>query len=91
MQKPAAHCTAVIRGPQAIMLTNQGAILELSGRQTGLIVNLDLSGLALRIEVDVPAGAVPHVPSVRELLVHLVGRVGGEPERVQRDVHQRGV
>lgn len=42
---------AVIRGAQAIVLTNQkGAILELSGRQTGLIVNLDLSGLALTLK-----------------------------------------
>jgi len=41
---------AVIRGPQAIVLTNQkGAVLELSGSQTGLIVNLDLSGLALTL------------------------------------------
>ena len=40
----------VIRGPQAIVLTNQnGAILELSGNQTGLMVNLDLSGLALTL------------------------------------------
>ena len=35
----------------ALVLTNQkGAILELSGRQTGLIVNLDLSGLALTVK-----------------------------------------
>ena len=48
MQKPAAHCTAVIRGPQAIALTNQrGAVLQLSGTQTGLMTNLDLSGMAL--------------------------------------------
>ena len=40
----------VIRGPQAIILTNQkGAILELSGIQTGLMVNLDLSGMALSL------------------------------------------
>jgi hypothetical protein len=40
----------VIRGPQAIVLTNQkGAILELSGNQTGLMVNLDLSGMALSL------------------------------------------
>ena len=33
------------------MLTNQnGAMLELSGTQTGLIVNLDLSGLALTVK-----------------------------------------
>lgn len=40
----------VIRGPQAIILTNQnGALLELSGRQTGLMINLDLSGMALSL------------------------------------------
>jgi hypothetical protein len=40
----------VIRGAQAIVLTNQkGAVLQLSGRQTGLMVNLDLSGLALSL------------------------------------------
>jgi hypothetical protein len=40
----------VIRGPQAIVLTNQkGAVLELSGNQTGLMVNLDLSGMALSL------------------------------------------
>jgi hypothetical protein len=42
---------AVIRGAQAIVLTNQkGALLELSGSQRGLIVNLDLSGLALSLQ-----------------------------------------
>ena len=42
---------AIIKGAQAIVLTNQkGAILELSGTQTGLIVNLDLSGLALTLK-----------------------------------------
>jgi hypothetical protein len=41
---------AVLRGAQAIVLTNQkGALLELSGQQKGLIVNLDLSGLALSL------------------------------------------
>ena len=40
----------VIRGPQAIVLANQkGAVLELSGRQTGLMLNLDLSGMALTL------------------------------------------
>jgi hypothetical protein len=40
----------VIRGPQAIILTNQkGAVLEVSGQQTGLMVNLDLSGMALSL------------------------------------------
>ena len=42
---------AIIKGAQAIVLTNQkGAILELSGAQTGLMVNLDLSGLALTLK-----------------------------------------
>ncbi len=41
---------AVGRGAQAIILTNQkGAVLELSGEQSGLIVSLDLSGLALSL------------------------------------------
>ena len=39
---------AVGGGASAIVLTNQnGAILELSGRQVGLIANADLSGLAI--------------------------------------------
>jgi lipid-binding SYLF domain-containing protein len=42
---------AVGRGAQAIVLTNQnGAVLELSGEQDGLIVSLDLSGLALSVK-----------------------------------------
>jgi hypothetical protein len=41
---------AVVRGAQAVVLTNQkGAVLELAGRQTGLIVSLDLSGMALSL------------------------------------------
>lgn len=41
---------AVIRGPQAVILTNQrGAVMELSGTQTGLIVNLDLNGMAVSL------------------------------------------
>ncbi len=41
----------VIRGPQAIVLTNQkGAVLEVSGRQTGLMINLDLAGMALTLK-----------------------------------------
>ena len=40
----------VIRGPQAIVLVNQkGAVLELSGVQTGLMLNLDLSGMGLTL------------------------------------------
>lgn len=42
---------AVGRGAQVVVLTNQnGAILELSGEQSGLIVSLDLSGLALSLK-----------------------------------------
>src|SRR5580700_2144836 len=42
---------AVGRGAQAIVLTNQnGAVLALSGMQNGLIVSLDLSGLALSLK-----------------------------------------
>ena len=41
---------AVIRGPQAVILTNQrGAVMELSGSQTGLMVNLDLNGMAVSL------------------------------------------
>ena len=39
---------AIGTGVRGIVLTNQnGAILELSGKQLGLIANLDLSGLAV--------------------------------------------
>jgi hypothetical protein len=38
-------------GVRGILLTNQnGAILELSGKQVGLIANLDLSGLAITLK-----------------------------------------
>ncbi|QUS41150.1 hypothetical protein RPMA_21615 [Tardiphaga alba] len=41
---------AIGRGVGAIVLTNEkGAILELTGRQTGLMVNADLSGLAISL------------------------------------------
>jgi hypothetical protein len=41
---------AVIRGPQAVILTNQrGAVMELAGGQTGLMVNLDLNGMAVSL------------------------------------------
>ena len=41
---------AVGKGAQVIILTNQnGAVLELTGEQTGLIVSVDLSGLALSL------------------------------------------
>ena len=37
------------RGARGIILTNQkGAVLELTGRQVGLMANVDLSGLASR-------------------------------------------
>ncbi|MGE5509865.1 MAG: hypothetical protein ACM31O_01285 [Bacteroidota bacterium] len=42
---------AVGRGARAIVLTNQkGAVLELSGRQIGLLANVDLSGLAITLK-----------------------------------------
>ena len=42
---------AVGTGARAIALTNQkGAVLELSGSQVGLLVNADLSGLAITLE-----------------------------------------
>ena len=42
---------AVGTGARAIVLTNQnGAVLELSGSQVGLLVNADLSGLAITLE-----------------------------------------
>lgn len=41
---------AIVGGARAIVLTNQkGAVLELSGRQIGLMVNVDLSGLAITL------------------------------------------
>ncbi len=37
-------------GPRAIMLKNEkGAVLQLSGRQTGLMINADLSGMAISL------------------------------------------
>lgn len=42
---------AIVKGAQAVVLTNQnGAVLELTGEQTGAIVSLDLSGLALSLK-----------------------------------------
>ncbi|MGD9869198.1 MAG: hypothetical protein AB7U38_14500 [Hyphomicrobiales bacterium] len=39
------------RGRNVIVLTNEkGAVLELSGSQAGLIVNLDLSGMAITLK-----------------------------------------
>jgi len=41
---------AIVRGPQAAVLSNQrGVVLEVSGAQSGLIVNLDLSGMAVSL------------------------------------------
>lgn len=41
---------AIVGGARAIVLTNQkGAVLELAGRQVGLMVNVDLSGLAISL------------------------------------------
>jgi hypothetical protein len=41
---------AVGTGARAIVLTNQkGAVLELTGRQVGLLANADLSGLAITL------------------------------------------
>ena len=40
-----------MNGPRAIMLRNEkGAVLELQGRQTGLMVNADLSGMAISLK-----------------------------------------
>lgn len=42
---------AVIRGPQAAILTNQkGVVLEVAGAQSGLIVNFDLNGMAVSLK-----------------------------------------
>jgi len=42
---------ALGQGVRAIVLTNQnGALLELSGRQVGLMANADLSGLAITMK-----------------------------------------
>ena len=42
---------AIGGGARAIVLTNQkGAVLELSGRQVGLMANADLSGLAISMK-----------------------------------------
>ena len=42
---------AIVRGPPAAVLTNQkGVILEVAGAQTGVIVNLDLSGMAVSLK-----------------------------------------
>lgn len=41
---------AIVRGPQAAVLTNQkGVVLEVAGAQSGVIVNLDLSGMAVSL------------------------------------------
>ena len=47
----AGAAIAVGAGARAIVLTNQkGAVLELTGRQVGLLANLDLSGLAITLQ-----------------------------------------
>jgi hypothetical protein len=44
-------CAAVGAGVGAIVLTNEkGAVLELAGHQRGLMVNADLSGLAISLQ-----------------------------------------
>jgi hypothetical protein len=51
---------AVGRGVRAIVPTNEkGAVLELSGRQTGLMVNIDLSGLAISRQKETALRALP--------------------------------
>jgi hypothetical protein len=46
----AAGAGLAVGGARAIALTNQkGAVLELSGRQVGLMANADLSGLAITL------------------------------------------
>jgi hypothetical protein len=41
---------AIVRGPQAAVLTNQkGVVLSVAGEQTGLIVNLDLNGMGVTL------------------------------------------
>jgi len=42
---------AIGRGARAIVLTNQkGAVLSLTGQQRGLMINADLSGLAITVK-----------------------------------------
>lgn len=42
---------AVVKGAQVIVMTNdKGAQLELTGRQVGLQINVDLSGLAITVK-----------------------------------------
>jgi hypothetical protein len=42
---------AIGKGARAIVLTNQkGAVLELTGKQVGLLANVDLSGLAITLK-----------------------------------------
>jgi lipid-binding SYLF domain-containing protein len=41
---------AVVRGPQAAVLSNQkGVVLSVAGEQSGLIINIDLSGMAVSL------------------------------------------
>jgi len=42
---------ALVKGAQVIVMTNdKGAKLELTGRQVGLQINVDLSGLAITVK-----------------------------------------
>jgi hypothetical protein len=42
---------AIVRGPQAAVLTNQkGVVLEVAGAQSGVIINIDLSGMAVSLK-----------------------------------------
>ncbi len=42
---------AIVRGPQAAVISNQrGVVLEVAGAQRGVIVNLDLSGMAVSLK-----------------------------------------
>ena len=42
---------AGVKGPGAIVLKNEkGALLELSGQQTGLMINADLNGMAISLK-----------------------------------------
>jgi lipid-binding SYLF domain-containing protein len=42
---------AIVRGAQAAVLTNQkGVVLSVAGEQSGLIINIDLSGMAVSLK-----------------------------------------
>src|SRR5205085_6585930 len=52
-----------------------------------LLQHEDLGGVALGMELDVAAGAVPFVGGIGKLLVHQVGRLGRDAQRLERHVH----